>query len=48
MNVWENEIAKLRAALQKRQSIVLGQLQRYFKVSDEQLQEYIDKYSTAG
>lgn len=46
MRDWESQIAKLRSALIKRQGIELAQLQRYFRVTDEQMQVYIDKYSS--
>ena len=48
LQTWQNEIAGLRSALEKRQSIALKQLQNYFHVSDEQMQAYIQKYTPAS
>ena len=46
MAVWESEVAKLKSALIKRQDIVLKQLQRFFRVSDETINHYKEKYKT--
>ena len=48
MSRWQSEIAKLRDALEKRQTIVLKQLQNYFHVPDATMQGYIDKYKPAA
>lgn len=45
METWKSELGKLRTSLEKRQSIVLAQLQRYFNVSDATIKEYLDKYA---
>ncbi len=45
MAAWKNELGKLRRALEKRQNIVLAQLQRYFSVSKTRLKVYMDKYA---
>ncbi len=45
LQTWQSEIAELRSALEKRQSIALKQLQNYFNVSDEKVQTLIQKYT---
>jgi hypothetical protein len=45
MSQWNSEKQKLRGALEKRQGIVLKQLQNYFNVPAETIQRYIEKYS---
>jgi hypothetical protein len=45
MSIWRREVGSLRDALEKRQGIVLLQLQRYFDVPEETMQTYIEKYS---
>ena len=49
LDYWEDQTAKLRAALEARQAIALKQMQRYFRVSDEKMRELTAKYSkTSG
>jgi hypothetical protein len=48
MKSWENQITRLRSAIERRHDIVLKQLQSYFGVSDATLQAYIKKYSTTN
>jgi hypothetical protein len=44
MDVWRDEIKMLRDALVLRRDTVFNQLQRWFKLSDEEMRQYIDKY----
>lgn len=45
MASWLKQTSSLRAAVAKRQTIALKQLQQFFHVSNEKMQELINKYS---
>ncbi len=45
MGYWNNQITKLRDAIEKRHDIILKLLQRKFNVSDETIKNYIEEYS---
>lgn len=45
MDTWKGELKRLRTAMEKREQIILKQLQSYFRVSNERMRNLIQKYS---
>ncbi len=48
MEVWHQEIQNLRDAIAQRRETVFKQLKKWFKLSDAEMQTYIDRYKPKG
>lgn len=48
MSYWRSQVSDLRSWVENRRPIALKQLQRYFNVSDGEMQELIKKYSAGN